>query len=290
MPGDYDPTLKVLVELEPASWLPLVGRPPAPVSVIDADVSTIVSGAMDKLLHARAEPEYLLHLDFQAGHDSARLPPRLRLYNAAQGYRHGLPVFSHAVLLHEGADSPRLTGVYTDGLPGEEPYEVFRYGVVRVWQLSADRLLAGGLGTLPLAPISAVSEADVPDVIRRMRQRLQRREARKMAPELWAATEVLLGVRYSRELGRALLRGVLDMKESSTYQAIVAEGGVRVLLATAEERLGRPSAAVRSALEAIYEPEKVEELARQVHHVATWEELLGLPAPRRRTGRRGSGH
>src|SRR4051794_19274830 len=117
MAGDYDPTLKVLVEVEPASWLPLVGRPPAPVSAIDADISTLLFGAMDKLLRVQAVPDYLLHLDFQAGHDSSRLPPRLRLYNAAQSYSHGLPVLSNAILLHKGADSPRLTGVYAEALP-----------------------------------------------------------------------------------------------------------------------------------------------------------------------------
>jgi predicted transposase YdaD len=282
MPGDYDPTLKVLVEVEPASWLPLVGRPPAPVSAIDSDISTILSGAMDKLLRVRAGPDYLLHLDFQAGHDSARLPRRLLLYNAAQGYRHRLPVFSNAVLLHPGADSPRLTGVYEQGLPGEEPYAVFRYGVIRVWQLPAEQLLAGGLGTLPLAPISDVREADLPDLIERMQERLRQRGAATIAPELWVATEVLLGLRYSRTFAEVLLRRVREMKESVTYQAIVAEGARRVLLATAEERFGRPNAAARSALEAVEEPEKLEELARQVQRANSWEELLGLPARRPR--------
>jgi predicted transposase YdaD len=286
MAGDYDPTLKVLVEVEPASWLPLVGRPPAPVSPIDADISTILSGAMDKLLRVRAGPDYLLHLDFQAGHDSARLPRRLRLYNAAQGYRHRLPVFSNAVLLYPGADSPQLTGVHEERLPGEEPFAVFRYGVIRVWQLSAERLLAGGLGTLPLAPISDVSEADLPDMIGRMRERLQRHDARTIGPELWVATEVLLGLRYSSEFAEALLRGVREMKESVTYQAIVAEGARRILLVTAEGRFGRPSAAARAALEAIKEPEPLEELAHQVPRVNSWEELLGLPASRRRSGGR----
>jgi predicted transposase YdaD len=288
MPGDYDPTLKVLVELAPASWLPLVGRPPAPVTVIDADISTILSGAMDKLLRIRADPPYLLHLDFQAGHDSARLPRWLRLYNAAQGHRHRLPVFSNAVLLHPGADSPRLTGVHEERLPGEEPYAVFRYGVIRVWQLPPCQLLAGGLGTLPLAPISDVDEADLPDVIGRMRERLRQRDALTIGPELWVATEVLLGLRYSRAFAEALLRGVREMKESVTYQAIVAEGARRVLRAAAEERFGRPSAAIRSALEAVEEPAKLEDLARQVQRVNSWEELLGLPAPRRRDGRRKS--
>src|SRR5438876_10973202 len=110
MSKDFDPTLKVLVETSPADWLALVGRPPAPVSVIDADVATVISAAADKFLHVHADPEYVLHLDFQSGHDSASLPSRLRLYNTAADYRTGLVVRSVAVLLRPEADSPQLTG------------------------------------------------------------------------------------------------------------------------------------------------------------------------------------
>ncbi len=47
------------------------------------------------------------------------------------------------------------------GFPDEVPYNVFRYRVIRVWQLPPDPLLTGGLGTLPLAPISAVTVGDL---------------------------------------------------------------------------------------------------------------------------------
>jgi hypothetical protein len=126
MPKDFDPTLKVLVETSPADWLPLAGRPLAPVSVIDADISAVVSGGADKFLRVHADPEYILHLDFQSGHDSASLPPRLWLYNTIADYRTGLPVQSVAVLLRPEADSPQLTGQYQRSLPGEEPHAVFR--------------------------------------------------------------------------------------------------------------------------------------------------------------------
>src|SRR5947209_384506 len=106
----YDPTLKALVETAPADWLALLGRPPAPVTVRDADIATVVAGAADKVLHVRADPDYLLHLDFQSGHDTARLASRLWMYNTVLDHRHGLPVWSTAVLLVPEADSPQLTG------------------------------------------------------------------------------------------------------------------------------------------------------------------------------------
>ena len=76
----YDPTLKALVETEPESWPVLLGRPAAPTAAIDADIAT-VSGAADKVLRVSADPPYLLHLEFVAGHDAGTLPRKLHIRN-----------------------------------------------------------------------------------------------------------------------------------------------------------------------------------------------------------------
>ena len=133
MPGDFDPVLKTLVETVPADWLPLLGRRRRRVTVADADIATVISGAADKVLRVHDDPHYLLHLDFQAGHDTAVLPGRMKLYNSALEYRHDLMVLSVAVLLRPEADSPQLTGILTRGFPNEEPLATLRYGVLRVW-------------------------------------------------------------------------------------------------------------------------------------------------------------
>ncbi len=169
----YDPTLKALVETEPESWPALFGRPTGPTEVIDADIAT-VSGAADKVLRVAADPPYLLHLEFVAGHDAAALPRKLHLRNGLLEDRHDLRVRSGAVLLRPEADSPQLTGVYERGFPGEEPYLTFRYQVVRVWRLPPEPLLTGGLALLPLAPISAVTEAELPGIIQADRTAAQR--------------------------------------------------------------------------------------------------------------------
>ncbi len=80
----YDPTLKALVETEPESWPALLGDPTGPTEVIDSDVAT-VSGAADKVLRVSADPPYLLHLEFVAGHDAADLPRKLLVRNGAAG-------------------------------------------------------------------------------------------------------------------------------------------------------------------------------------------------------------
>jgi hypothetical protein len=138
MDRPFDPTLKTLAELSPSDWLPLVKRRRRRVTIADSDLGTIVSGATDKLFRVHDEPEYFLHLDFEAGHFRAELPLRLRLYNSVFEYRHQSVVLSVPVLLCPEADSPQWSGLLERGFDGELPITTFRYEVIRVWELSVD--------------------------------------------------------------------------------------------------------------------------------------------------------
>ncbi len=289
----YDPTLKALVEIEPESWPALLARPTGPTEVIDADIAT-VSGAADKVLRVSADPPYLLHLEFVSGHDAPALPRKLHMRNALLEDRHELPVRSGVLLLRPEADSPQLTGVYSRSFPGEETYLSFRYQVVRVWQLSPEPLLTGGLPLLSLAPISAVTEAQLPGIIQRMEQRLSRRSTQKHAPLVWASAYILLGLRYSPALAAQLFRGVVSMKESATYQAILEEGrgegavaeARKLLRIRGEEVFGPADARISAALERLNDLTQLEELFKRVRSVGSWQELFGQSATGSRRGRR----
>jgi predicted transposase YdaD len=299
----YDPTLKALVETDPKSWPILLGRP-GPTTVIDADIAT-VTGAADKVLHVSTRPPYLLHLEFVAGHDSATLPRKMLVRNGLLQDRHDIRVRSAAVLLRPEADSPRLPGQYESVFPGEDPYLTFRYQVVRVWELAPEPLLAGGVCLLPLALalIAHVTEADLPGIIQRMGQRLSSRRARKRAEVVWAAAYILLGLRFSPALAAQLFGGVVSMKESSTYQAILEEGRVegrsegraegavaeakKVLRLQGDEPFGVPDAQTATAIEQIDDLGRLEEMLKRVRTAESWQDLLGQPAAGRR-GRRQS--
>jgi predicted transposase YdaD len=285
----YDPTLKALVESDPSSWPALLGEPTEQTEVIDADIGT-VSGAADKVLRVAATPPYLLHLEFVTGHDAAQLPRKLNMRNALLEDRHDLCVLTGVVLLRSEADSPQLTGHYQRAFPEEPPYRTFRYEVRRVWELSPEPLLRGGLGLLPLAPISQVTEAALPGIIQRMEQRLSGRRARKKAQAVWDAEYVLLGLRYSADVVDELFRGVRSMKESSTYQAIIAEGRTqgellgmkKALRLQGDELFGPPDARIVRLIERLDNVQQLEELLRRVPTAQSWQELFGSPGPRRR--------
>lgn len=289
-PPPFDPTIKTIVEIAPPDWVRVFDQPPGPTKVVDADIATTIRGAADKVIRVAARPPYLLHLDFQAGHFAARMPSSLHLRNVALQHRHGMVVVTGLVLLRPEADSPQWSGLLRAARPGKEPETTFRYRVLRVWEQSPETFLQG-VGTLPLAPVSAVTNAQIPEIIREVKARLA---DHPLAHDLWAATYVMLGLRHSNELAATMLRGVLTMKESVTYQAIVAEGraegkalgmaegkaeglieGARkLLLHQGTSRFGPPSKANLAQLTRINDLARLEELGDRIMIVNSWRELL----------------
>ena len=161
----FDATTKHLLESDPGAWLRFVGLPTdAPVVAVDADVSTIIAAA-DKVLRVADPAPWLAQVELQASYDPS-LPTRRLHYNVSLLRRHGLPVASAIVLLRPEADGPSMTGALDLAWSGT-PYLSFAYRVVRTWEQPVEGILAGGLGTLPLAPIADVSPAALPDVLRR---------------------------------------------------------------------------------------------------------------------------
>jgi hypothetical protein len=292
MSGPIDDALKQLTELSPQDWVVRGGWPAAPATLIDADIATI-SGATDKAIRVTGTPDWLLAVDFQAGHDAVGKLSDLLLHNSALFKRHVLLVRTLLVLLHRRADSPRLTGFYERGFPGEPFEAALRYRVLRVWEVPSRDWLSGGLGLVPLAPLGDVRKADLPAVVAQMKQRFDR-EAPGFAAELWSAAFILMGLRYEQALIQTLLRGVATMKESVTYQAILEEGAAigeargkaaearRMVLLMGRNRFGEPSARVKAALDAVTDLGQLEDLGIRLLQATSWEELLGLNGPTRR--------
>ena len=181
--GEYDAATKFLIERFAADWLTLAGRPPpagGAVRVVDADLSTVTS-VPDKLVRVgTGRRAFVAHVDLQARRD-AGLDGRVLAYNVMAMARHGVPVRSIVFLLRPAADSPRITGgVRQTDARGSAL--TFAYELVRVWRLPPAAVLGGPVGTLPLAPITAVGRADAGAVIRRMRDRLDRRGPARRSP------------------------------------------------------------------------------------------------------------
>ena len=158
--------------------------------------------------------------------------------------------------------------------------------VVRLWEEDPETYLNAGIGVVPLAPLTNVSEADLTEVIRRMSDRINK-EPRPRAAKLWTATLLLMGLRYPDELCNQLLEGIHTMRESATYQAILREGrqeGViegerQLLLRLGTKQFGPPDPATVAAIEGIQDPDRIEAVAERIvdPDVHGWDDLLREP-------------
>ena len=91
-----------------------------------------------------------------------------------------------------------------------------------------------------------------------------------------------MGLRYEPDLTRELLKGVLALKESSTYMEIFEEGEAsgeakearNLILRLGQKRFGTPGADTIARLEAVISLDTLEQLAERLLEVETWDELL----------------
>ena len=301
MSKPYDATAKDLIETDPHGWVAFLGGAarPGAVGLIDADLST-VSTDTDKVIRVDEPYRWLLHLDIQTGSDSS-LERRLLRYNALLHARHGVPVASAVVMLRKSGNMAWMTGRMPVAPPVGPAWE-FRYQVVRVWERPAAEFLAGPLGLLPLAPLAGATAAELPSVVAGMRDRIAAETDRPLAAKLWAATYVLMGLKYNEAVIDTVLAGVMQMEESVTYQAILRRGmqdgmqqgiqqgmqqgiqqgiqqgsnqeAVRVLLRQGRKKFGPPTAAHEAALAAVTDLARLESLSEQLLDANTWDELL----------------
>ena len=290
----FDAATKHLLELDPIGWARLLGAgEQSRAEILDSDLST-VSAAADKVLKLWSPSPWLMHIELQAGYDSEGGWRTLR-YKVLLVCREGLPVQSLVVLLRPEADGPAFSGRLEskDQLTGEIDLE-FRFRVLRVWEMPVETFLNGPLAALPLAPLANVSKTALPRVIREMERRISAETTRAEADSLWTSTLLLMGLKLPPGEARTLLRGMNHMKESSTYQEILAEGVERGLERGREQgreqgllaharlairrlgarRFGEPNARTIARLEAIKDCDRLDQILDRILDVDSWTSLL----------------
>ncbi|MBB6052842.1 hypothetical protein [Armatimonas rosea] len=346
MATPFDATTKELVRLHPEDWLELLGLPPASCELVDADLATVSTEA-DRLIRVLTQEPYLVHIEFQAGHDGHRVPGRMLRYNVLAAEQTEHVVLSYVILLRPEADSPTLTGSVVRLRPSGRQYLYFEYEVLRLWQVPVSHILSGGVSTLPLALLCDLSETSPERVVESLEARIQSEVVIENRRKLWASTYLLAGIRYAPEIAGKLLlilrecckltrrhylsekqsshlggcqwtvydipkrsieKAVAQMKESMTYQKILADGrqegiaegraiglaqgmaqgvaqgmaqGVaqgerELLLLLGTDRFGPPDASFNEALEKAQEPQ-LRAWARRLFHAQSWSDLLTLP-------------
>ncbi|MGP0064811.1 MAG: hypothetical protein ACLQGP_14585 [Isosphaeraceae bacterium] len=282
-PNESDVSAKELIWEGAAEWLErFTTGPIGSVTIIDSNITTMTADA-DKVLKVESPNPYLLVLEPHSYHDLTLLR-RLWYRQVALDYRHNLPVLTVLVLLCKEANSPGLTGSYDRQMPDGWMTNRYNFRVVRLWEEDPETFLKAGISLVPLAPLTQVSEADLPGLIRRMEERIDE-EPKPRADKLWTATLLLMGMRYPDELANQLLeRKLKAMRESTTYQAILREGrqeGIiegekQALLRLGTKRFGTPEPAIVTAIGAIQDIGRLGALLERTVDldIHGWDDLL----------------
>lgn len=297
----FDATPKFLLELGPRDWLALIGRTTtAPVTIVESDLSTVSSQA-DKIVRVEESRPWLAHFEPFSSRDP-QAPRRMCRYSIQIEEKLELPVWTAVILLRREADGPELTGSFRRFLPDGTCYDEFRYQVIRVWELETEELLRGGIATLPLAPISNVQRDQLPDVIARMRARIETVIPATEQKDFWTATAILLGARHEKSFVEGLLKGIANMRESSVVQAFLEEGrqegrqeglregiqqglheGLRegrcdeargMVLRVCSAHLGEPDLRISAWLDGLTDVNAIEAFGKRALKATSWEELL----------------
>jgi hypothetical protein len=283
MAKPYDASLRVLIEQYLPDWMAIAPRKAiGPVRVIDSDLSTVTAEA-DKLLYVDDPQPWILHLEPQASWDG-NLEKRLSWYNGIVSYKYDCLVHSAVVLLRREADSPRLTGEFVQTFPGETPYRVFRYQVIRVWQLAANDLANGSWGMFPLALLCDDAKPQLPTLIERMASRLRNEISQPQEiSTLWKITALLADMRYDQEVILPLMRKAMTMmvklEDFPSYSKGVVKGIRETVVRQGTRRFGPPDAATLAVLEATKSLERLGYLSERLLEVNSWQELLADEAP-----------
>lgn len=291
----FDASTKYLFEEYAADWTWLIGvDPEIPVDVLNSDLST-VSAAADRVFLIRDEQPWIMHIEIQSSSDS-NLDQRIMLYNSLLLDRHKTEVRSVVVLLHPRADSPRFNGHLTRHYSNGDPYFTFHYLPIRLWQMKPEELMQGGIGLVPLVPLTNVSESELPVLLDQIRTRLKNEVEPEQIPKIWTALYVLAGLRWSGVIVNRLFQGATFVRESSTFQLIFGEGrqegleeGLEkgreevlemacracraTILSLGSRFLGEPSETVRGKLSAVADINALHSVASQIPDFKSWDQL-----------------
>ena len=277
MSKPYDAASKELLQLDPAAWAAFVGvvRPPALIELTDSDLSAVTAAA-DKVVWVRDEVPWILDIEFQGWRDPAA-PRQLLKYNALLHDRHKCPVASVLVVLAEGANSPTYTGRYALTSPFGPAWE-FGYTVVRVWEASADVLLAGPLALTPLAPVANVELGAVPDIIRGVAERAGRESDPEMTDRLLTAVGLLLRLRYGQMTASDLLSRFPELPDMEPFKQFTDKGraeGLRGAIGRqGRKKFGPPTVAHEAALAAVTDLDRLGAMSEKLLEAGGWDELL----------------
>ncbi len=154
MAGPWDHFWKQLVEVCPNEYVAWVEKDATFVRERNSELH-IKHRYTDALLEVSLKGRRaLLHLEFQVMKDT-KMSDRMLQYNVMASLQHKLPVYSYVIYVHREKKGRVATSPYIRYFVDGKEILHFHFGVIKMWEISAQQLLAQrSEALLPLLPLT----------------------------------------------------------------------------------------------------------------------------------------
>ncbi len=193
-------------------------------------------------------------------------------------------------LMWPPAEGPGMTGRFEEHDATGKVTGIFTYTIRRAWEMTAEEVTQSP-GTMLLAPLTKRARERMPEVVRKIKEGLERNRADAKTREMvWIAVYWAMGLTCDLEAAHRALGDVLPLIHSAkhylnakghafleAYSSAQEEGrrqaGRDMVLRQALRRFG-PYAGADAAIASIAEPDNLDALAQRVLTAADWPSLL----------------
>jgi len=204
--------------------------------------------------------------------------------------KHGKMPMVAVFLMWPPAEGPGMTGRFEEHDATGKVTRIFTYTIHRAWEMTAEEVTQGP-GTMLLAPLTKGAREGMPEVVRLVKEGLERNRADAKTREMvWLAVYWAIGFNCDLDEAHRLLGDVLPLIQSAehylnakgqafleAYSSARQEGrrqaGSDLVLRQATRRFG-PDANAAATIASIAEPDDLDALAQRVLTAADWPSLL----------------
>jgi hypothetical protein len=241
--NSYDATFKILVDHSPEDWAQYLFAGAVEFATAVDTTLHATKEVVDRLIRvSHGGSEFILHVEFHAGHSGNAIPSRLFHYNAAVMKRHALTTLSCVLILRKEANSPSISGGFVRSIEPFGDIHSFRYHPIRLWKEPLGRFLIPGSSLAVagvLADFGALSLEEAGLQIRGCIDAIDDLDKRETLLEHAIG---LAGLRFNRGQAETIFGRKISVLEkySSTVQYFIRCGEIRIFLASAGQLFGTP--------------------------------------------------
>jgi predicted transposase YdaD len=244
MQTSFDSTFKVLVDHSPSDWARfLFDESLDSATTVDTSLHE-TSEVVDRLIRlSHGGSEFIIHVEFHAGHSGNMIPNRLFHYNAAITKRYSLTAMSCVLILRREADSPEISESVVWAVPRFGDVHRFRYRPIRIWQEALQTFLIPGSSLAVAGVLSDFGELSLEEAGLQIRRCIDAVADLEIKERLLYHLVVLAGMRFNKRQAETIIGRNVSVLEkySVTLQYFIRRAEARLLLESAKQIFGTPT-------------------------------------------------